>query len=161
MGGRRGLVRRLSTGVPVGPWVDRFGYPFRWLYSVLNAAEYFRQAALFDGAPPDPRMADAIELVRAARQPGGTWLQAGRPPGRVWFEVDAPAEEPSKWLTPVRKPGARLVGLPSSLIRCRRRTGSSRVQTWRGRLGRAAPVTGARLIGSVSPLGAAAQLFHA
>ncbi len=29
----------------------------------------------------------------------GTWLQVGRLPGRVWFEVDAPAGEPSKWLT--------------------------------------------------------------
>jgi len=79
--------------------VDRFAYPFRWFYNVLNAAEYFRQAALLDGATPDPRMADAIELIRAARQRDGTWLQARRHSGRVWFEVDAPAGEPSKWLT--------------------------------------------------------------
>ncbi|MFT7837871.1 squalene cyclase [Saccharothrix sp. BKS2] len=96
---RRGLFRRLSTGEPVAPWVDRFSYPFRWFYSVLNAADYFREAALLDGTPPDPRMADAIGLVRAARQPDGTWLQARRHPGRVWFEVDVPAGEPSKWLT--------------------------------------------------------------
>jgi hypothetical protein len=96
---RRGLLRRLSTGEPVGPWVDRFAYPFRWTYSVLNAADYFREAALFDGTAPDPRMAEAIELVRAARQPDGTWLQARRHAGRVWFEVDVPAGEPSKWLT--------------------------------------------------------------
>ncbi|MEU4443281.1 squalene cyclase [Actinosynnema sp. NPDC050801] len=95
----RGLFRRLSTGEPVAPWVDRFSYPFRWFYNVLNAAEYFRQAALLDGTPPDPRMADAIELLRARRQPDGTWLQARRHPGRVWFEVDVPAGEPSKWLT--------------------------------------------------------------
>jgi hypothetical protein len=79
--------------------VDRFAYPFRWYYNVLNAAEYFRQASLLDGAAPDPRMADAIEVIRAARRPDGTWLQAGRDPGRVWFEVDVPAGEPSKWLT--------------------------------------------------------------
>jgi hypothetical protein len=96
---QRGLFRRLSTGQPVAPWVDRFTYPFRWFYSVLNAADYFRRAAPADGTVPDPRMADAIELVRAARQPDGTWLQARRHPGRVWFEVDAPAGEPSKWLT--------------------------------------------------------------
>jgi hypothetical protein len=96
---RRGLIRRLSTGEPVGPWVDCFAHPFRWVYSVLNAAEYFRQASGVDGRGPDPRMADAIELIRAARQPDGTWLQAGRHPGRVWFEVDAAVGEPSKWLT--------------------------------------------------------------
>jgi hypothetical protein len=96
----RGLFRRLSTGEPVAPWVNRFSYPFRWFYSVLNAADYFRRASLLDGtARPDPRMADAIELIRAERQPDGTWLQARRHPGRVWFEVDVPAGEPSKWLT--------------------------------------------------------------
>ncbi|ROP36453.1 squalene cyclase [Saccharothrix texasensis] len=95
----RGLFRRLSTGEPVAPWVNRFSYPFRWFYSVLNAAEHFRRASLLDGTPPDPRMADAIELIRAERQPDGTWLQARRHPGRVWFEVDVPPGEPSKWLT--------------------------------------------------------------
>ncbi len=95
----RGLFRRLTTGAPVGPWVDRFGYPYRWRYSVLNAADYFRQAALHDGTRPDPRMAEAVELIRSARRPDGTWLQAGRQPGRVWFEVDVPEGEPSKWVT--------------------------------------------------------------
>lgn len=96
---RRGLFRRLTTGEPVAPWVDKFAYPFHWSYSVLTAADYFRRVALLDGARPDPRMADAIELIRAARRPDGSWLQAGRLPGRVWFEVDVPAGEPSKWLT--------------------------------------------------------------
>ncbi len=67
---------------------------------MLNAAEYFRQASLIHRVQSDPRMADVIELIRAAWQPDGTWLQAGRHPGRVWFEVDALAAEPSKWLTP-------------------------------------------------------------
>lgn len=96
---QRGLFRRLSTGEPVAPWVDRMAYPFRWSYSVLNASDYCRQAALHDGRAPDPRMADAIELIRAARQPDGTWIQGDRQPGRVWFEVDVPVGEPSKWLT--------------------------------------------------------------
>jgi hypothetical protein len=96
---QRRLTCRLSTGAPVGPWVDRFAYPFRWFYGVLNAADYFRAVSLSDGAPPDPRMGDAIEMIRAARQPDGTWLQGRRHPGRVWFEVDVPAGEPSKWLT--------------------------------------------------------------
>jgi hypothetical protein len=95
----RGLMRRRSTGEVVGPWVTHFAYPFRWSYSVLSAAEYFRAASLHDGTPPDPRMAEAIEVIRARRQPDGVWLQARQLPGRVWFEVDVPAGEPSKWLT--------------------------------------------------------------
>lgn len=95
----RSLFRRLSTGDPVGVWVGRFGYPFRWGYDVLNAADYFRVASAVDEVPADPRMTEAIEMIRAARQPDGTWMTAGRNPGRVWFEVDAPPGEPSKWLT--------------------------------------------------------------
>jgi len=96
---RRSLHRRLSTGETVAEWVDAFTYPFRWRYSVLNAAEYFRAASLVDGEKRDPRMAEAIEMIRAARQPDGTWLQGEPLVGRVWFEVDAPEGEPSRWLT--------------------------------------------------------------
>lgn len=74
-------------------------YPFRWRYNVLVAADYFRRAAELDGTAPDPRMADAIALIRAARQPDGTWRQGPVLPGRVWFEVDEPEGQPSKWLT--------------------------------------------------------------
>jgi hypothetical protein len=90
---------RLSTGGSVGPWATRLAYPFRSFYSALNAADYFRAAARHDGTGPDQRLADAIEIIIAARRPDGTWLQERRHPGRVWFEVDAPAGELSKWLT--------------------------------------------------------------
>ncbi|MDZ7884173.1 MAG: squalene cyclase [Mycobacterium sp.] len=96
---QRGLFRRLSTGEPVAPWIDQFAYPFRWTYNVLNAADYFRQASSVDGIEPDARIANAVELIRTARQPDGTWLQGKRHPGRVWFEVDVPEGQPSKWLT--------------------------------------------------------------
>jgi len=95
----RQLFRRLSTGEPIAAWTSRFTYPFRAYYTVLNAADYFRRATQLDGTAPDPRMAEAIELIRAARQPDGTWLQSPRHPGTVWFEIDVPAGEPSKWLT--------------------------------------------------------------
>lgn len=95
---RRLLVRR-STGATVGEFALRQGYPFLWLYSALNALDHFREASLFDGTPPDPRMAEAVEHVRLARRPDGTWLQQGRLKGAMWFEIDAPQGEPSKWLT--------------------------------------------------------------
>ncbi len=95
----RGLFRRKSTGEPVAPWVFRFAYPFRWYYSVLKAADYFRQVSLLQGTGPDARMSDAIDHIRRQQQPDGTWIQARRHPGRVWFEVDVDAGKPSKWLT--------------------------------------------------------------
>jgi hypothetical protein len=95
----RNLFQRLTDGEVVGPWALQFSYPFQARYSILNAADYLRQASSHDGTRPDPRMAEAIERIRAARQPDGKWIQEGRKPGRVWFEVDVPAGEPSKWLT--------------------------------------------------------------
>jgi hypothetical protein len=96
---QRRLLRTLSTGEPPGEWVATFAYPFRWQYTALRAADYFIIAARHDAIPPDPRLADAVDLIRAARRPDGTWLQETRYPGRVWFEVDVPPGEPSKWLT--------------------------------------------------------------
>ena len=96
---RRSLYRRLSTGEQVADWATRFVYPFRWFYSVLKAADHFREVSLFEATRPDPRIADAIEIIRNARAPDGTWIQERRHPGRVWFEVDVPAGEPSPWLT--------------------------------------------------------------
>ncbi|MHA7210403.1 squalene cyclase [Arthrobacter sp. MDT1-65] len=96
---RRRLLYRLSTGEPVAAWVGAFAYPFRSYYSALRALDYFRRATRHDAMAPDPRLGDAVDLVRAAREPDGTWLQQRRHPGRVWFEVDVPAGEPSPWLT--------------------------------------------------------------
>ncbi|KAA9155206.1 squalene cyclase [Microbacterium lushaniae] len=95
----RGLLRRRSTGEVHAPWATHFAYPYRWFYSVLRAADYFRAAALHDGVGPDERMAEAISLIRDAREADGTWHQQLRHEGRSWFEVDAPPGEPSRWLT--------------------------------------------------------------
>jgi hypothetical protein len=95
----RHLLRTLSTGELVGPWAVQFAYPFRSFYSALNAADYFRLAALHDNINPDVRISDAIEQIRDARRPDGTWIQGHRHPGRVWFDIDVEPGEPSKWLT--------------------------------------------------------------
>ena len=95
----RRLLYRRSTGERVGPWVDRFAHPFRWRYDVLRATDHFRRAAALDGGRPDPRLAEAVAVVRAAQGPDGRWVQGERDPGAVWFEVDVPAGEPSRWLT--------------------------------------------------------------
>lgn len=95
----RRLIRRLSTGEIVGPWVTDLIAPSRWRFNALAALDHFRQASLLEGTAPDPRMADAIAAVRAARRPDGTWLQGDAHGGAVWVEIDAPPGEPSKWLT--------------------------------------------------------------
>lgn len=95
----RRLMRRLSTGEVVGGWVTDFIAPSRWQFSALAALDHFRQASLLEGAEPDARLADAVEAVRAARRPDGTWLQGDAHGGAVWVEIDVPPGQPSKWLT--------------------------------------------------------------
>src|SRR5215218_724546 len=95
----RHALFRVTTGEILGDFVSQFVYPNRWRYSALAALDHFRDVALWEGTPPDPRLTEAIGMVRAARQPDGTWLQGSRLPGRTWFDVDAPKGAPSKWLT--------------------------------------------------------------
>ncbi len=95
----RRLLWRLSDGELIAPWVDKFVYPFRSFYNALTALDHFRTASLHDGVPPDPRLADPVEMLRAHRGADGRWVQARRHPGEVWFEVDVDGGEPSKWVT--------------------------------------------------------------
>jgi hypothetical protein len=96
---KRHLLNRLTTGEAVGPWATQLFYPCRWQHNVLRALDHFRAASLLEGTAPDPRLSDAVAVLRERRQPDGTWLQEYREPGRVWFELDVPPGEPSKWLT--------------------------------------------------------------
>jgi hypothetical protein len=103
----RRLMRRASTGELVGDFVTGVVYPNRYRYSALAALDHFRDAALFEKARPDARLADAVELVRSKRQSDGTWLQTAPLPGRTWFDVDVAEGEPSRWLTLI---GTRVLG---------------------------------------------------
>jgi hypothetical protein len=95
----RRLAYRLTTGELVADFVTEFVYPNRHQYSALAALDHFRAAALHDGIAPDPRLADAVEMVRSARDADGTWHQGRTLPGRRWFDIDAPEGQPSRWLT--------------------------------------------------------------
>jgi hypothetical protein len=96
---RRRLLYRASNGELVGDFVGRFIAPDRWVYTALGALDHFRSASLLEATEPDARLTDAIDLVRAARQPDGVWMQGRRLAGRSWVDIDAPEGEPSRWLT--------------------------------------------------------------
>ncbi|MFX0539643.1 squalene cyclase [Ornithinimicrobium sp. Y1847] len=95
----RHLLRRLSTAEPVIGEACQFGYPFRWHYDILRALDHVRLASEHDGRAPDPRLAEAVEIVRGLRQEDGSWLQQVRHEGQEWFAVDVPVGMPSPWLT--------------------------------------------------------------
>lgn len=93
------LLRKVSTGDEVVTGVRAAAYPFRHHHNVLRATDHFRRAALHDGTSPDPRLEEAVEILRAKRQADGRFLQDVRYPGRMHFEVDVPEGEPSPWVT--------------------------------------------------------------
>jgi hypothetical protein len=95
----RRLLYRLGTHEFVDDFVTRLTYPGRWRYSALTALDHFRDVALLEGTSPERRLADAVHVVRSARQPDGTWLQGELLAGRRWLNVDAAEGEPSRWLT--------------------------------------------------------------
>ena len=95
----RRLVRTLTDGRPVVPSVGVFMSPGRAVYTAIRALDYFRAAHEHDGRVPDPRLGEAIELLRSKRRDDGTWAVDHRLPGRVWFHADVEPGRPSPWLT--------------------------------------------------------------
>jgi hypothetical protein len=91
----RRLFRRKSTGDVVNPAWLLFSFPIRWHYDVLRALDYFRSA----GDVPDPRMEEAIALLRSKQQADGTWLLENTHPGNVHFALEDGDGRPSRWNT--------------------------------------------------------------
>ena len=91
----RRLFRRLSTGEVASPAFLELAFPPRYHYDILRALDYFRAA----GAPPDPRVAEAVQILSTRQQPDGRWLL-----DRAWNEAlalpltESPGE-PSRWNT--------------------------------------------------------------
>jgi len=87
------LYRSHRTGELVSPAFTRFPFPPQWHFDVLRGLEHFRAA----GAATDPRLGDAIEVVRRARRADGTWPVHRAYSGKTWFRME-PAG-PSRWAT--------------------------------------------------------------
>ncbi len=90
----RSLFRRKSTGEVAKATYLELAFPYYWHYDVLRALDYFRASE----AEPDPRMAEAVEVVRAKQQPDGRWLLDRIHPGRVYFDIED-VGTPSRWNT--------------------------------------------------------------
>ncbi|MCP2031016.1 hypothetical protein L1277_001107 [Okibacterium sp. HSC-33S16] len=90
----RRMFRRLSTGQIADPDFTRFSFPTRWFYDVLRGLDCFRRT----GDAPDPRLAEALDVVESKRGPDGRWRLENTHPGRVHFEMEEEGE-PSRWVT--------------------------------------------------------------
>ncbi|MBV9302665.1 MAG: hypothetical protein JOY62_04750 [Acidobacteriaceae bacterium] len=88
------LFRSHRTGEIIKPILIRFSFPPRWHYDVLRALDYFQAV----DAARDPRLSDAIEIVRNKRRSDGRWVLENRYRGKTYFEME-PLDAPSRWNT--------------------------------------------------------------
>ena len=71
-------------------------FPARWYFDVLRGLDYFRVAR----PEGDPRLADAIELLRAKRLEIGMWKLELNHQGATQFSLEGEREGfPSRWIT--------------------------------------------------------------
>lgn len=92
---QRRLLWRRSDGAVIDPRFAMLSYPVRWFYDVLRGLDHFR---LVDRR--DPRLADAVEMLRAKRLPNGLWPLENTHEGPTLFEMEREAEGfPSRWVT--------------------------------------------------------------
>ena len=101
----RHLFKRLSTGEtisrdnwykPLGnnPAFTALGFPNWWHHDILRGLDYFRRADKFD-----PRLEEALQLLRDKQQADGRWLMEADYNGNTLASLDAKEGEPSKWIT--------------------------------------------------------------
>jgi hypothetical protein len=91
----RRLFRSRSTGEVIDPAWTQFSFPTRWHYDVLWGLDYLRKA----GVEPDPRVEEAIDLVKAKQGGDGRWPLENPHAGKVYFEMEDGAGRPSRWNT--------------------------------------------------------------
>ena len=96
---QRHLFHKLSDGSIADESFLKLTHPVFWQLTILRALDHFRAASLAHGTAPDPRLAEAIDLIRTRQLPDGRWPADGRARGRVWFELEGPEGTPSPWNT--------------------------------------------------------------
>ena len=90
----RRMFRRLSSGAVIDSKWTRFTFPTMWHYDVLRGLNYLHSA----GVEPDERVAEAVALVAARRQPDGRWL-LDEPHRDAIHDLEDGAGQPSRWNT--------------------------------------------------------------
>ncbi|MGB4872987.1 MAG: hypothetical protein WBP47_23265 [Candidatus Promineifilaceae bacterium] len=88
------LYRSDRTGAIINPRFLMLSYPSRWFYDILRALDYFRSV----GAAYDPRMQDALAVLRQKRRKDGAWPLQAKHPGQTHFDMESPGQ-PSRWNT--------------------------------------------------------------
>jgi hypothetical protein len=81
------------TGKPSGNWW-KFGFPNFYVADILQIAE----ALVRLGYGKDPRLANALQLIRDKQDSQGRWLLEYDYAGKTWVDF-GPKKQPNKWVT--------------------------------------------------------------
>ncbi len=85
------LFKSSRTAKVVDAKMTRFYFPPRWHHDVLRSLDYFRSA----GAPPDPRLSEAVDFILKRRSKDGRWSVPAAYKGAVFFQLER-AGKPSR-----------------------------------------------------------------
>ncbi|MFC2054704.1 hypothetical protein ACFLV7_10500 [Chloroflexota bacterium] len=88
------LFRSDRTGKIIDKKMLMLSYPSRWRYDILRALDYFQ----FAGINYDPRMRDALDIVKKKRRKDNKWPVQAKHPGQTHFEMEKTGG-PSRWNT--------------------------------------------------------------
>jgi hypothetical protein len=88
------LFRSDRTGKIIDKKMIMLSYPSRWRYDILRALDYFQ----FAGINYDPRMRDAIDMVKKKRRKDNKWPVQAKHPGQTHFDMEKTGG-PSRWNT--------------------------------------------------------------
>jgi len=88
------LFKQIDSDETINKKMTLFSFPPRWKYDVLAALDYFRAC----NAPCDPRLKDAINLLKKKRHKNGSWNLQNRHVGKTFFEMEE-VGAPSRWNT--------------------------------------------------------------
>ncbi|MBL6983735.1 MAG: hypothetical protein ISR58_21340 [Anaerolineales bacterium] len=69
-------------------------YPSRWKYDILRALDYFQFARI----SYDPRMQDALDILKKKRRSDNKWPVQAKHPGQTHFDMEKTGG-PSRWNT--------------------------------------------------------------
>ncbi|HVN22201.1 MAG TPA: hypothetical protein VMU05_25670 [Dongiaceae bacterium] len=92
---KRRLFRSQRTGEIIEKRWLRFSYPPFWHYDVLRGLDYFRSA----GDKPDPRVSEAMDVVRKRCHQNGRWPLNHLHPEWIPLKMETAVASASRWNT--------------------------------------------------------------
>ena len=88
------LYKSHKTGEIINKKIVMLSYPSRWKYDILRALDYLQNA----GVRYDPRMQDALDLLKKKRLKDGRWPVQAKHPGQTHFDMEKTGDA-SRWNT--------------------------------------------------------------